>query len=219
MITVSVVDDESSLRQSIETFVNGSPGFRCLATYASGEAALEQLPGGWPDVILMDIHMTGMSGIECVRRLKAMKPPVQILMLTVYEDADQIFAALAAGATGYILKRLTPAKLLEAIQDVHAGGSPMSPSIARKVLASFKKPGPGTGSVAETDELSPREQMVLDCLARGYTYQKTGDTLKISLHSVRTYVRRIYEKLHVHSRTEAVAKYTRKQDISPSNEP
>jgi DNA-binding NarL/FixJ family response regulator len=211
MITVSVVDDENSLRQSIATFVNGSPGFRCLSTFPSGEAALEQLPAGWPDVILMDIHLSGMSGIECVRRVKGMNPKVQILMLTVYEDADQIFAALAAGAAGYILKRLTPAKLLDAIQDIHAGGSPMSPSIARKVLASFKKPGPAV----DTSDLSPREQMVLDCLARGFTYQKTGDVLKISLHSVRTYVRRIYEKLHVHSRTEAVAKYTRKQEALP----
>jgi DNA-binding NarL/FixJ family response regulator len=206
MISISVVDDESSLRQSIATFVNGSPGFRCLSTFPSGEAALEKLPGAWPDVVLMDIHLTGMSGIECVRRLKAMKPELQILMLTVYEDPDQIFAALAAGATGYMLKRLTPAKLLDAIQEVHAGGSPMSHSIARKVLASFQKPGPA----AEKSNLSPREHMVLDCLAKGFTYQKTGDTLKISLHSVRTYVRRIYEKLHVHSRTEAVAKYTRK---------
>jgi DNA-binding NarL/FixJ family response regulator len=206
MITVSIVDDEGSLRQSITTFVNGSPGFRCISAFASGEEALEHLPEKWPDVILMDIHLTGMSGIECVRQLKAMRPEVQIVILTVYEDPDQIFAALAAGATGYMLKRLTPARLLEAIQEVQAGGSPMSHSIARKVLASFRKPG----QPAEKSLLSPREQMVLDCLAKGFTYQKTGDTLKISLHSVRTYVRRVYEKLHVHTRTEAVAKYSRR---------
>ena len=206
MISVSVVDDEDSLRQSIETFVNGSPGFRCISTFASGEAALEKLPEQWPDVILMDIHMAGMNGIECVRRLKAMRAAVQIVMLTVYEDPDQIFAALAAGATGYMLKRLTPARLLEAIRVVHEGGSPMSQSIARKVLSSFQKPD---RTASEIDRMTPREQMVLDCLARGFTYQKTADSLKISLDSVRTYVRRIYEKLHVHSRTEAVAKYTR----------
>ena len=205
MISISIVDDESSLRQSITAFVNGSPGFRCVSAFPSGEAALQHLPAQWPDVILMDIHLPGMSGIECVRRLKIMRPEVQILMLTVYEDPDQIFTALAAGATGYMLKRLTPARLLEAIQEVHEGGSPMSHSIARKVLASFQKPGP----VADKTLLSPREQMVLDCLAKGFTYQKTGDALKISLHSVRTYVRRIYEKLHVHSRTEAVAKHSR----------
>jgi DNA-binding NarL/FixJ family response regulator len=205
MISISIVDDESCLRQSIAAFVNGSPGFRCVSAFPTGEAALLHLPKEWPDVILMDIHLTGMSGIECVRRLKAMRPEVQIVMLTVYEDPDQIFAALAAGATGYMLKRLTPARLLDAIHEVHAGGSPMSHSIARKVLASFQKPGPS----AEMSRMSPREQMVLDCLAKGFTYQKTADTLKISLDSVRTYVRRIYEKLHVHSRTEAVAKYTR----------
>lgn len=206
MISVSIVDDEEKLRQSIAAFVNGSPGFRCASTFASGESALEQLPAQWPDVILMDIHLTGMSGIECARRLKVLRPEVQIVMLTVYEDPDQIFAALAAGATGYMLKRLTPARLLEAIRVVHEGGSPMSHSIARKVLASFKKPGP---PAAEVERLSPQEQRVLDCLAEGYTYQKTGDELKISLDSVRTYVRRIYEKLQVHSRTEAVAKYAR----------
>ena len=207
MITVAIVDDEGSLRQSIATFVNGSPGFRCGRAFPSAEAALAGLPEEWPDVILMDIHLTGMSGIECARRLKAARPEVQIVMLTVYEDPDQIFAALAAGATGYMLKRLTPARLLEAIQEVYEGGSPMSHSIARKVLASFKKPGL---EEAEKDHLSPQEQRVLDCLAEGFTYQKTADTLKISLDSVRTYVRRIYEKLHVHSRTEAVAKYARR---------
>jgi DNA-binding NarL/FixJ family response regulator len=206
MISVSIVDDEDNLRQSIAAFVNGSPGFRCVSTYASGEAALASLPKEWPEVILMDINMSGMSGIECVRRLKAMKPEVQIVMLTVYEDATQIFMALAAGASGYMLKRLTPAKLLEAIQDVHEGGSPMSYSIARKVLASFKKPGP---SEVEKNGLSPRQHTVLDCLAKGLTYKQTAEKLNVSIDSVRTYVRRIYEKLHVHSRTEAVAKYSR----------
>jgi DNA-binding NarL/FixJ family response regulator len=205
MIDISIVDDESSLRQSIATFVNGSPGFRCVSAFASGEEALVELPKNWPDVILMDIHLNGMSGIECVRRLKALRPELQIVMLTVYEDPDQIFAALAAGATGYMLKRLTPARLLNAIQEVNSGGSPMSHSIARKVLASFKKPG----ASAEVSRMTPREELVLDCLARGLTYQKTAEELKISLDSVRTYVRRIYEKLHVHSRTEAVAKYAR----------
>ncbi len=207
MITVSVVDDEDSLRQSIAMFVNGSPGFRCVSAFPSGEEALENLPGKWPDVILMDIHLTGMSGIECVRRLKALRPEVQIVMLTVYEDPEQIFAALKAGATGYMLKRLTPARLLEAIQEVHGGGSPMSHSIARKVLDSFQK---SARPVAEKNRMAPRETMVLDCLAKGLTYQETGRQLNISIDSVRTYVRRIYEKLHVHSRTEAVAIYTRR---------
>ncbi len=207
MISVSIVDDEDNLRQSIALFVNGSPGFRCVGTFPSAEEALERLPEKWPDVILMDIHLTGISGIECVRRLKALRPEVQIVMLTVYEDPEQIFAALKAGATGYMLKRLTPARLLEAIQEVHGGGSPMSHSIARKVLASFQK---GSQPVVDRNEMSPREEMVLSCLAKGLTYQETADQLNIRIDSVRTYVRRIYEKLHVHSRTEAVAIYTRR---------
>ena len=206
MISVSIVDDEDNLRQSIATFLNGSPGFRCVSAYADGESALEQLPVHWPDVVLMDVHLTGMSGIECTRRLKATKPEAQIVMLTVYEDDERIFKALAAGATGYLLKRLTPMRLLEAIREVHAGGSPMSHSIARKVLASFQKAGQ---AAQEKSHLSAREQMVLDCLARGLTYKQTAGHLSISIDTVRTYIRRVYEKLHVQSRTEAVAKYSR----------
>lgn len=204
MIQVSIVDDEKELRESITTFVNGAPGFRCVSTYNSGEAALEHLPTDKPDVVLMDIHMTGMSGIECVRRLKAILPELQIVMLTVYEDTEQIFKALSAGASGYMLKRLTPGKLLEAIREVHEGGSPMSSSIARKVVASLQKTGRAD---EEKTHLSSREQMVLECLAKGLTYKQTADQLGISIDTVRTYLRRIYEKLHVQSRTEAVAKY------------
>jgi DNA-binding NarL/FixJ family response regulator len=204
MITVSIVDDEKELCKSIATFVNGAPGFRCVSMYHSGEAALEHLPKDQPDVVLMDINMSGISGIECAGRLKALMPQIQIMMLTVYEDTDQIFKALSAGASGYMLKRLTPGKLLEAIQDVHGGGSPMSSSIARKVVGSFQRSNPvGTEKVSFTS----REQMVLDCFAKGMTYKQTADHLTISIDTIRTYVRRIYEKLHVQSATEAVAKY------------
>jgi len=206
MILVSIVDDEKELRESIATFVNNSPGFRCVSAYNSGEAALEHLPQERPDVVLMDIHMIGMSGIECVRQLKAILPELQILMLTVYEDTEQIFKALSAGASGYMLKRLTPGKLLEAIQDVHEGGSPMSSSIARKVVASLQKAG---RTDEEKTHLSSREQMVLDCLAKGLTYKQTADQLDVSIDTIRTHIRRVYEKLHVQSRTEAVAKYLR----------
>jgi DNA-binding NarL/FixJ family response regulator len=204
MIQISIVDDEKELRESIATFVNNSPGFRCISAYNSGEAALKHLPQERPDVVLMDIHMMGMSGIECVRRLKAILPELQIVMLTVYEDTEQIFKALSAGASGYMLKRLTPRKLLEAIREVHEGGSPMSSSIARKVVASLQK---AEQPDEEKTHLSSREQMVLDCLAKGLTYKQTADQLGISIDTVRTYLRRIYEKLHVQSRTEAVAKY------------
>ena len=204
MITVSIVDDEKELCKSIATFVNGAPGFRCMSMYHSGEAALEHLPKDQPDVVLMDINMSGISGIECAGRLKALMPQIQIMMLTVYEDTDQIFKALSAGASGYMLKRLTPGKLLEAIQDVHGGGSPMSSSIARKVVGSFQRSNP-VG--AEKVSFTSREQMVLDCFAKGMTYKQTADHLTISIDTIRTYVRRIYEKLHVQSATEAVAKY------------
>jgi len=204
MITVSIVDDEKELCKSIETFVNGSPGFRCISTYHSAEAALKRLPQDRPDVVLMDIHLTGMSGIECVQRLKAMTPEMQVMMLTVYEDTEQIFKALAAGASGYMLKRLTPVRLLEAIREVYEGGSPMSGPIARKVVASFQ--GSGRADDKQT-LLSAREQMVLDCLAKGLTYKQTADQLNIKIPTIRSYLRRIYEKLHVQSRTEAVAKY------------
>jgi len=206
MITVSIVDDEKDLRQSIATFVNGSPGFKCISSYANAQDALEHLPTERPDVVLMDIHMKGMDGIECVERLKAIVPEIQIVMLTVYEDTDQIFKALAVGASGYLLKRLSPSKLLQAIREVHAGGSPMSSSIARKVVASFQKTGKET---EKQTNLSPREQMVLDCLAKGFTYKQIAGELDISIDTIRTYIRRVYEKLHVQSRTEAVAKYLR----------
>ncbi|MGH7992123.1 MAG: response regulator transcription factor [Limisphaerales bacterium] len=204
MITVSIVDDEKELRESIETFIDGSPGFRCVSSYPSAETALKHLPQDHPDVVLMDIHLTGMSGIDCVEHLKTMIPEMQVMMLTVYEDTDQIFRALAAGASGYMLKRSTPAKLLAAIKELNEGGSPMSSSIARKVVASFQQPGQIRD---EKTNLSPREQMVLESMARGLTYKQTADQLGISIDTIRTYVRRIYEKLHVQSRTEAIAKY------------
>src|SRR5882757_279986 len=142
MISVSIVDDEKELRHSITTFVNGSPGFHCVSSYSSAETALKDLPNIKPDVVLMDINLGGMNGIECVEKLKAETPTMQILMLTVYEDTDQIFKALAAGASGYLLKRSSPTKLLSAIREVHGGGSPMTSSIARKVVASFQKQKP-----------------------------------------------------------------------------
>ena len=206
MITVSIVDDEKGLRQSISTFVNGSAGIRCVSSYSTAEDALAGLPADKPDVVLMDINLGGMNGIECVERLKAAAPNMQILMLTVYEDTDQIFKALSAGASGYLLKRSSPTKLLQAIREVHAGGSPMTTSIARKVVASFQK-AKQTGE--KQTHLSPREEMVLDCLSKGLTYKAIADQLGISIDTIRTYLRRIYEKLHVQSRTEAVAKYLR----------
>jgi DNA-binding NarL/FixJ family response regulator len=206
MISVSIVDDEKKLCQSISTFLNGSPGFRCVSIYGNAEAALKHLPADQPDVVLMDINMAGMNGIECVRQLKTLAPQIQILMFTIYEDTEQIFKALAAGATGYLLKRLEPGELLQSIRDVHTGGSPMSNSIARKVVASFQQ---ANQAGEKQNLLTPREQAVLDCLAQGLAYKQIADKLDISINTIRAHLRHIYEKLHVQSRTEAVAKYLR----------
>ncbi len=207
IITVSIVDDEADLREHIAGYLAATGNIRCKSAYASAAEALEHLPQDKPDVILMDINLGDMNGIECVRRLTALVPEAQVLMLTVFEDTDQIFRALAAGASGYLLKRLSPKKLLEAIEEVYAGGSPMSAPIARKVVQSFKiGPARGDSSV----ELSPRERSVLDGLAGGLAYKQIADQLGVSIHTVRNYIRRIYEKLHVHTRTEAVAKFLQK---------
>lgn len=203
-ITVSIVDDDAGLRDSIAQFLKTARGFRCLKVYASAEEALKGIPAENPDVVLMDINMPGVDGIECTRLLKTAAPASHILMLTVYEDTDRIFKALAAGASGYLLKRVAPAKLLEAIREVHAGGSPMSGPIARKVVEFFQQ---GPPPKPEAEPLSGRERQVLQFLAQGYAYKQIGDQLGVSMDTTRTYIRRIYEKLHVHSRTAAVVRF------------
>ncbi len=206
-ITVSIVDDEADLRKHIAGYLDAAGNIRCISAYASAEEALAHLPQDKPDVILMDINLGEMDGIECVRRLTAQIPAAQVLMLTVFEDTEKIFDALAAGASGYLLKRLSPKKLVEAIEDVYVGGAPMSAPIARKVVKSFKATAPRGD---ESADLSPREHSVLDGLAEGLAYKQIADQLGVSIHTVRNYIRRIYEKLHVRTRTEAVAKFLRK---------
>ena len=207
IITVSIVDDEADLREHIGGYLTAAANMRCKSTYASAEEALEHLPQDQPDVILMDINLGGMDGIECVQRLTALMPNAQVMMLTVFEDTEKIFRALQAGASGYLLKRMSPKKLIEAIEDVVNGGSPMSASIARKVVQSFKAAAPQNDGAAE---LSQRERSVLEGLAEGLAYKQIADQLGVSIHTVRNYIRRIYEKLHVQTRTEAVAKFLRK---------
>lgn len=204
-IRVSIVDDEVDLRENIAGYVDAAKGFKCVSVHSNAKDALKQLPSEKPDVVLMDINLGGMSGIECVRQLKPMMPETQVVMLTVFEDTEKIFSALAAGASGYLLKRLSPVKLLEAIREVHEGGSPMSAPIARKVVQSLQ-PAPATHT-DEATALSPREREVLDGLAEGQAYKQIGDKLGLSIHTVRNYIRRIYQKLHVRSCGEAVAKY------------
>jgi DNA-binding NarL/FixJ family response regulator len=201
-IRVSIVEDDARVRTSMARLIDGADRFTCVSQHESGERAIAELPGVRPDVVLMDINLPGMNGVDCVRRLRTLVPSVQVVMLTVYEDTDLIFAALAAGATGYLLKRTPPDELLGGIWDVHRGGSPMTGHIARKVVQSFRDADPG-----EEDALSPREREVLDHLAQGYLYKEIAARLAISYDTVHTYVRRIYEKLQVHSRTEAVAKH------------
>jgi DNA-binding NarL/FixJ family response regulator len=204
-ITVSIVEDNEQLRATLARVIGRAEGFQCLSHYATAEAALEGLPKDRPNVVLMDINLPGLNGVECVRQLKLVAPNVLPVMLTVYEDTDNIFAALAAGAAGYLLKRTKSAELLEAIREVHRGGSPMTTHIARKVTQSFQRASPQS-----TENLSEREQEVLDCLSQGFLYKEIAEKLGISYETVHTYIRRIYEKLQVRTRTEAVAKFLRR---------
>ena len=210
-IAVSIVEDDAQARKIFANWINGAAGFRLAGDWGDAEKALEALPAKKPNVVLMDINLPGMSGVDAVKRLKPLLPDTQFVMLTVYEDADHIFNALAAGATGYLLKQTPRAELLGAVEEVHRGGSPMTSNIARKVVQSFKQ----AGSSRDQEGLSLREQEVLDLLARGYLYKEIAERLNISVPTVNTYVRRIYEKLHVRSRAQAVAKYAHLTEAQP----
>lgn len=205
-ISVSIIEDDSQARKILCDWIRRGDGFRFVSDHASAESAIAALPAEKPAVVLTDINLPGMNGIECVRKMKPLLPEAQFVMLTVYEDADHIFHALAAGATGYLLKQTPRNELLAALKQVHSGGSPMTSNIARKVVQSFQLLAPP--SIAEAAELSGREREVLDLLARGFLYKEIAESLSISLPTVNTYIRRIYEKLHVRSRAQAVAKYS-----------
>src|SRR5262245_17558579 len=206
-IKVSIVEDDPKAREILVDWINRAEGFKCVSNHGSGESALAPVSELKPDVVLMDINLPGIHGPECVRKLKPQLPQTQFVMLTVYEDSDHIFQALQAGASGYLLKQTQRAALIGALREVHSGGSPMTANIARKVVQCFHQPEPQT---TENDASpSPREREVLELLARGYLYKEIADALNISLPTVNTYIRRIYEKLHVHSRSQAIAKYAR----------
>lgn len=204
-IAVAIVEDDVPAREILAGWIRNADGFRLAGEYDDAETAIAKLPAEKPSVVLFDINLPGMNGIECVRRLKPALPETQFVMVTVYEDANHIFNALSAGATGYPLKQMRRNELLDALKDVHAGGSPMSSQIARKVVQNFYRNGMQGGG--ESAELSGREREVLELLARGYLYKEIAEMLKISGPTVNTYIRRIYEKLHVRSRAQAVAKY------------
>jgi DNA-binding NarL/FixJ family response regulator len=207
LITVSVVEDDEDIRSNLKDLISREPGLRLASEHGSGEEALAAMPAARPNVVLMDIQLPGMSGVECVRSLKAALPKAQFVMLTVYEDSDQIFQSLRAGASGYLLKRTPGSKILEAIRDAHGGGSPMTSHIARKVVQFFNQVPEQPGQLSS---LSAREREVLEQLSRGQLYKEIADGLAISIDTVRKHLQSVYQKLHVHSRTEAVVKYLQK---------
>jgi DNA-binding NarL/FixJ family response regulator len=202
MIAVAIVEDIKEIREGLKILINLSEGFSCENIYSTAEQALEQLPETKINVVLMDINLPGINGIECVKRLKPRMPDTQFIMSTVYEDDENIYESLKAGATGYLLKKTVPSRILEAISEVYHGGSPMSTQIARRVISSFQK----EDSIEASELLTSREKEILKNLSEGLRYKEIAVKLKISIETVRTHARRIYEKLHVQSRTEALNK-------------
>lgn len=212
MIDVALVEDNPTIRHGLAALIGGTPGFRCVGSFADCESLLSNLRAMRLDVLMMDIVLPGMSGIEGVRRVKEIRPDLDILMLTIYDDNDRVFEALCAGASGYLVKKTAPARLLEAIQEARAGGSPMSSHIARKVVDLLRRTRTSrpTSGREEAVLLTVREREVLQGLGEGDSYQEIGQRLHISADTVRFHIRNIYRKLHVHSQSEAVAKALRK---------
>ena len=202
-IRVAIVEDDEQVRENLARLVGEAKGFECAATFSSGEQALEALPRRAFDVVLMDINLPGISGVECVRQLKGVAPDTQVVMLTVYDDSDRIFQALQMGAAGYLLKRSTAAEILHAIEDVHRGGAPMSSYIARKVVQSFRRQGP---SDKPAENLSKRETDVLEYVSRGYTNKEIGISLEVSDQTVKWHLKQVFAKLEVSSRKQAAGR-------------
>jgi DNA-binding NarL/FixJ family response regulator len=208
IIAVAIVEDDVTIREGLKALIGASGGFTCVGDYPSAEDALIHIGDHAPDIVLMDIHLPGMSGVECVRQLKSKLPSVQVMMLTVYQNDENIFAALKAGANGYMVKRTKPERLLEAIMELHGGGSPMSAEIARKVVGTFHERHVLNEAAAEN--LTDREREILGYLANGMRYKEIAERLFISTHTVRTHIHRIYEKLHVHTKSEAIIRVLQK---------
>jgi len=203
-IKVSIVEDDSGTRESLTKILQRTPGLEFLQAYPNGEAALRGITQAVPDVMLMDIRLPGMSGIECVARVKEKLPAVAVLMLTTYEESDLIFESLRAGAIGYLLKNMPPAELMNAVVQARTGGSPLSMRIARKIVGHFQQSG---ATASDLSQLTKREQEILSLLSKGHLYKEIADQLHISLNTVRVHLQNVYEKLHVHSRTQAVMKF------------
>jgi DNA-binding NarL/FixJ family response regulator len=212
-IKVAIVDDDEYVRANFASAVDHFAGCQCVGQFCSSEDAVNNLPALGPEVVLMDINMPGQSGIECVRQIKADHPDIEFIMLTVYEDTESIFNALAAGASGYLLKQATRDELHAAINQVHSGGAPMTGHIARKVVQTFRHPAP---SESQTTMLTPREQQVLELLAKGFLYKEIAESLEIGYDTVHNHIRHVYEKLRVRSRSQAISKYFKQTRVNPA---
>lgn len=205
-IRVAIVEDDGPLKKILVDALEESGDIKILGTFADAESAVKQMPSLKPDVAVVDIGLPGMDGVECVRRLKPQLPTTQFMMFTVYEDNQRLYAALAAGATGYLLKRASRSQLAEAVREIHEGGSPITSNIARKLVLSFQ-PQERQGKETQQVKLGPRENEILGLLAQGYSYKEIADQLQLSVRTIGSHIRSIYEKLHVHSRSQAVAKF------------
>lgn len=213
MTSIAIVEDDRTLRETLIEMVDGTPGFRCVCACATSKEALDRIPGHKPDVVLMDIHLPGESGIECTAKLTALMPNLQVVILTIYKDIKLIFQALKAGASGYVLKRSRPEEIIEAIEDVRTGGVPMTGEIARMVVRSFKE---APVNASATDGLSGREMEILALLAEGLSNKEIASRLGVSTGTIRTHVEHIFRKLHVRCRGEAAARYFQSRPASPA---
>ncbi|HXR84653.1 MAG TPA: response regulator transcription factor [Hanamia sp.] len=209
-ISISIVEDMDDVREKVKSIIDESEEFICLSAYSNAETALEELPKLKPDIVLMDINLPGMNGIECIIKVKKKCSEIQFMMFTIYENNEQVYEALAAGASGYLLKKTSPDKILEALKELHEGGAPMSTQIARKVVSFFQK---GNNITDENFNLSKREKEVLSMLSKGFLYKEISDQLFISTGTVRQHIHNIYEKLHVQNRMEAINKFYRRNEI------
>jgi DNA-binding NarL/FixJ family response regulator len=214
-LRVALVEDQREIRENWQRLIESFPDFKCVCTCATAEEALRVVAESMPDVVLMDIYLPRMSGIECTARLKALLPKTQIVILTAVDDDELVFLALEAGADGYLLKRTKPADLRTALLDVCTGGAPMSSEIARRVVESFRRRAKARD---ESSNLSPREERVLELLSKGYSNKEIAEQLELSVDTVRSHLKHIYEKMHVRSRTEAVARYVAANPGNPDPE-
>jgi len=208
MIKVGIVEDNKTLREGFETLLNRTPGFQCVCTCATVAEALKKIPKAMPDVVLMDIQLPDATGVECTAKIKELLPAVHIVIVTVYDDSERIFQALRAGACGYLLKRSQPEHIINAVQEAHEGGVPMTPEIARKVIGQFRQQA---ATVSEMDDLTDREREVLELVMHGRSNKDIAERLGVTVAAVKWHLQHIYEKLHVHSRTEAALKFKRGQ--------